>query len=190
MQIKDRTPWEWSSAWKTKAQYFSWLRGQIRQIWSAYPVRTEWKNSMLRPVTPEERKQKIFHPSTKKVGQCVFCQEWFAGSKLEVDHIEETDGCYSFETAEKFLWRMAAEPTENMALVCKPCHKVKSYAERQGISFEEARVQKAVIAKEKELGKRAKKFLLDKGYSEDETSNSAKRRSCLEKLIREEIDNE
>lgn len=101
----DKNPWETPEGrqvWKTPSEYFTWLRGALRRIWSDYPLRKVWKKEQLRPVTKEERANKKFHPSTKNVGECHYCKEWFAGSKLECDHVEESTGCRSYETASDF----------------------------------------------------------------------------------------
>ena len=144
-------PWEDPhSIWKTKSEYFTWLRGALRRLWSDYPLRKEWKKQSLRPVTQEEKKRKCFHPSTKNVGQCVFCKEWFAGSKLEVDHIKASEGCFDYDTAEQFMWHCGGLTSDKFQLSCKPCHKIKSYAERQNIPFEQAQATKQAIAIQKD----------------------------------------
>ena len=145
----DYKPWETKEGkevWKSKAQYFTWLRGALRRIWSDYPLRKVWKKGSLRPVTKEERQQKKYHPSTKNVGQCVFCLEWMAGSKLECDHIKPSEGCYDFSTAKEFLLHCGAQTSINFQLACKPCHKIETLANAKGISFEEAKIEKQVIA--------------------------------------------
>lgn len=145
----DNKPWqtpEGKEIWKTEAQYWSWLRGALRRLWSDYPLRKEWKKRQLRPVTPEERAAKLFHPSTKNVGKCVYCGERFPGSKLECDHKVASQGCTSKETAESFLWHCGGGNGDAWVLSCKPCHKAKSYAEAQGISVEEAVATKKAIA--------------------------------------------
>lgn len=144
-----KSPWlsvEGKQVWKTEAEYWTWLRGAMRSIWSDYPLRKVWKNSQLRPVTQEERLAKVFHPSTKNVGQCSFCKQWFAGSKLECDHIVESEGCTSKETAELFLWHCGGLLGEDFRLACKPCHKIQSYSQRVGIDFKEASIKKEMIA--------------------------------------------
>lgn len=138
-------PWEECDVWSNQSQFYTWLRGKLREIWKDNPVRITFKKEKLRPVTPEERTKKIFHSSTKNVGECQFCHEWFAGSKLEVDHIEQAGKCNDFDQAIQFLEGVAFVPKSNMQLACKPCHKIKSYAERQGITFEEAKAEKAAI---------------------------------------------
>lgn len=169
------------SIWKTKSEYFIWLRGNLRSIWSDNPLRKVWKAEQLRPVTPDERKLKLFHPSTKNVGQCSLCNNWFAGTKLECDHKVESEGCYSFETAEKFLWHCAANHPDNWALVCKPCHKIKSYSSRQEMSFEDAIITKKVIQIIKE--KRDREVLLEANITP--ASNAKQRRQQLIELLKE-----
>jgi len=169
------------SIWRTKSEYFVWLRGHMRRIWADFPLRSEWKKSQLRPVTKEERVMKLFHPSTKTVGQCYLCQNWFSASKLECDHIKASEGCYDFETAQKFLWHCAADDPDNWALVCKPCHKIKSHAERQGLSFEESRIEKEIIAIVK--AKKDKSFLQNAGITP--ASNAAKRKEQLREYLKE-----
>lgn len=158
-------PWlspEGKKIWETEAEYWQFVRGAIRGIWSDYPLRKQWKNSQLRPVTQEERDAKVFHPSTKKVGQCSFCKEWMAGSKLECDHIVQSEGCTSKETAESFLWHCCGLIGEDFRLACKPCHKIQSHSQRTNTSFDEARILKEVIAIMKINS--GKDWLEDKGF--------------------------
>lgn len=172
-------PWEHRHAeavnWKTKSSYFSWLRGQIRRIWADNPLRKEWKKSKLRPVTMQEKIDKVFHSSTKNVAQCYVCGEWLAGSKLEVDHLVGESSCVDFDTSEEFLWHCAADNPDNWGLICKPCHKNKTYAERYGLTMEEAKATKKAIEIEKE--KRVEGTLKKLGITP--ASNSKLRRKQL-----------
>jgi len=179
-------PWENLLAlkiWKTKSQYFIWLRGALRKIWQDNPLRKEWKNSQLRPITKEEKESGNFHSSTKKIGQCYLCEKWMAGSKLECDHKEESEGCYDFETAESFLWHCAADNPDNWALACKPCHKIKSYAIRQGITFKGAKAEKTAILLCKE--KRDKEWLEERGVTP--AGNTTKRREQIVQVLSGEV---
>lgn len=180
--MKGVPPWETEYGkriWKTQSEYFVWLRGKLRSIWSDYPVRTEWKKSTLTLVTPELRDELGLSKSTKRIGKCAICGGWFPASKLEVDHIVESEGCYSFETAEKFLWHCAGQDSSNFQNVCKPCHKIKSYADRMGYSMEEARVHKQIIEICKE--KKDKEYLKKCGV--EPAKNAKLRRKQLEKLL-------
>lgn len=181
----NKNPWETEEGkkvWKTKSQYYVWLRGALRKIWSDYPVRKVWKQSQLRPVTDEERRLKKFHPSTKNVGQCNYCKEWFAGSKLECDHVEESEGCHSRETAEKFLWHCGGDNGDNWVLACKPCHKIKSHQTKRGFeTFEEAAADKEAI----QICKgNESKWLQDKGITPAKNAK-LRRQQVFEKLLEE-----
>lgn len=175
-------PWEDpNSIWKTKSAYFSWLRGAMRRIWADYPLRKEWKKKSLRPVTAQEKRDKVYHPSTKNVGQCVYCKEWMAGSKLECDHKVSSDGCRDYETAEKFLWYCGAVTSDMMVLACKSCHKIKTESERRGISFAEAAAVKQAIAIQKDLDD--KQWLRENGI-EPASNAKARRQQIIDHLMK------
>lgn len=143
-----KKPWETQEGrkiWKSEAKYWDWVRGSLRKLWSDYPVRKEWKATQMRPVTPEERAIKKFHPSTKNVGVCHYCNESFPASRLEVDHVVSSGGCKNKEEAEEFLWYCGGGTGDDWVLACKPCHKVKTYADRMQIDFGEATAIKKAI---------------------------------------------
>ncbi len=109
-----------------------------------------------------------------------------AGSKLEVDHIIESDGCYDKDTAEKFLWHCGGQNGSNFQLACKPCHKIKSHMDKKGFNtFEEAACDKEAIqiCKGDE-----KKWLSNKGITP--ASNAKLRREQVFKQLLSESNNE
>lgn len=177
-------PWEYSEAWDNQAQFLTWLRGQMRLIWSAYPVRTEHKDAMCVTVTPAMKATYGLHRQTKKAGQCVFCKHWFAKSKLETDHIIGNARLTQMDDVDSYLDHLLCSPT-NFQLVCKPCHKVKSYAEKMDISFEAAAAEKAVIAwtKDNSIGEQ-QDILRLAGFEDDEMNNAKVRRESARKLLK------
>lgn len=179
----NKNPWETPEGkviWKTKSQYFNWLRGAIRRLWADYPLRKEWKKRQARPVSEEERVAKKFHPSTKKVAECYLCEEWFPVSKLEVDHKTASNGCKSIEEAQEFLLYCGATTGDDWALACIPCHKIKTYADRYGLSFEEARCTKVAIEIEKGD---ARQWLVRKGLTP--ASNAKSRRLQIVEFLKD-----
>lgn len=178
MPSKEKEPWElYPSIWKNKTAFFTYLRGGIRQLWSRYPAKLKWKQEQL--VSPP----KGYTGRAKKLGKCFYCGEFHAASSLEVDHVEQAGACNSWDTAQEFL-RNLLDCNNNWALVCKPCHKIKSYAERLGIAFEEALLQKRVI----EFCKQEKQIVLDfcqsHGYNTSTLTNAEKRRKAVEAIFR------
>jgi len=168
-------PWEETDAWKTRSDFFTWLRGQIRKsIWQNYPLKNEFKKDNTFPVTQEQREKYNLSGRVKKVGQCVFCKNYFPASKLQVDHIEQAGSFTTFEDLGYFIEKIAC-PKSNMQLGCEPCHKIKSYQDRMGISFEEAQATKQAIAIQKE--KRDNDFLESARMSP--ASNAKERRQQI-----------
>jgi len=81
----------------------------------------------------------------KSVGQCQICNEWFANSNLQVDHRVQAGSIgNSWEGWFNWMYDLLADK-DNMQLVCKPCHLVKTHADRLGVSFAEAKIKKEVI---------------------------------------------
>lgn len=177
-------PWEYSDLWDNESQFLEWLRGQLRQIWKDYPVRTTFKDSMCLPVNDKMREAYGLHARTQKAAQCVFCKSWFAKSKLEVDHIIGESSMTSVLEIISYLDHLMCSP-DNMQLTCKPCHKIKTYAERFGMSFEDARLEKNVIAWLKENDAETQKAILTAaGFEDDQMNNAKVRRDSARELLK------
>jgi hypothetical protein len=153
-------PWEkYTHIWKNESEYWQYIRGNFRRIWSRYPVKIEFKknNSYVPPADYKGR--------GKKLGICALCGEKdIPISKLEVDHISQVGSFNSRETAFEWFWELLCEE-ENMQLVHKDCHKIKSYADRMKISFADAMMEKEVI--------RLCKLKLDKQFLRDKNIEPA-----------------
>lgn len=174
-----KEPWEvYPEIWKNKSAFFTYLRGGIRQIWSRYPGKLAWKKSVL--VDPPS----TYLGRAKKLGQCHYCNEFFSASSTEVDHVEQAGSCNSWDTAAEFLHALL-DCDSNWVLACKPCHKIKSYAERQGIPFEEAMTAKRVIEFMKYDTKDLLVFCKRYGYNADTLGNATKRKAALTAIFKE-----
>lgn len=173
-----REPWEnHPEIWKTKAAFFTYLRGGIRQIWSRYPAKLAWKSEQM------QLPPKGYTGRAKKMGTCHYCKNLFAASSLEVDHVDQAGTCNSWDTAAEFLHALL-DTNGNWVLACIPCHKIKSYAERAGVNFEEAIIQKRVIEVMKD--KQALLALCKKyGYNVSTLTNATKRKAALEAIYKE-----
>jgi hypothetical protein len=130
-----------SKAHPTPQTFFAWLRGESRRIWASYPLRNEFKASKLIPVQPHHNMSN----RVKRVGQCNQCNNWFAASNLEVDHINAAGGFTNWNEWLIWMTRLLCDES-NLQLLCKPCHKIKSYADRLNCSFDEAATKKKIIA--------------------------------------------
>lgn len=171
-----KEPWElYPDIWKSKATFFAYLRGGLRLMWSRYPAKLAWKKGQL--FTPP----KGYTGRAKKLGTCHYCKSNFPGSNLEVDHIEQAGQCNSWETASVFMQRLL-DVNNNWVLACKPCHKVKSFAERNGQSFDEALLEKEVIAFMKQPKEEVVAFCIRNGYNLPALRNAEQRRKAVHSI--------
>lgn len=133
-------PWEkYPEIWKTKAAFFTWLRGGLRRaIWEKYPPKIKFKNDTCKK-PPES-----YTGRAKSGDYCALSGEWIAKSYLEVDHIVGNVSLRDWEDVLPFIQHLCTN-SDNMQLVSKEAHKIKSYAERMGITYEEAKIQKEAI---------------------------------------------
>lgn len=173
-----KEPWaEYPHIWKTKAAFFSWLRGGLRRaIWEKYPPKLEYKNSICAPPPAE------YEGRARSGAACALTGVWTGKSKLEIDHIQGHVPLRDWEDVLPFIQHLCAG-ADNMQAVEKEAHKVKSYAERQGLTFEQARAEKEVIKILKLPAAKQKQWLEEQGVS---PARSLKERSeQIREVLRE-----
>lgn len=176
----DKELWElYPHVWKTKSAFFTWMRGCLRRaVWERYPIKIEFKNEHCKP-PPED------YTGRAKSGEyCSLSGEWTGKSAAEIDHIVGNVSLNDYSDIEDFVRHMCTKKS-NMAFVSKPAHKIKSYSEKMGISYEEAVIQKEVIAICKEKADFQDKFIkLNNG---NPCKNSKERRTEITNIIRNSI---
>lgn len=159
----------------TEASVWTKLRGDLRRgIWEKSPAKIAFKNSTCS------------HPPDGYTGRaksgtyCALCGQWEGKSKLEVDHKKGNVPLRCPEDVLYFIAHMLSSG-DQLQLVQKQCHRTKSYADRQGISFEEAVVTKRVIEMEK--NKTLTKWIEDNGQVP--ASNAKARRQQAIEMMQE-----
>ena len=147
-QMLDKYP----HIWKTKASLMSYLRGGLRRsCWMKHPVKLEFiKNNRERIHNPNPRGK------VPEVwgGRCNVCKDLFVQSKLAVDHVREFSASLKdIKDIQTFVELISIVTEDDLQFVCKDCHDNISYSQKQGCSFEEARVRKQhiLIGKEKRI---------------------------------------
>lgn len=175
--------------WKTESAYWTYIRGGLRRgLWMRNPVKIKFKN---------DRRERIPNPDESKRdgrwaevwgNQCDLCLDWFSQNEVEVDHKIGHHSLRNENDLISFFESIAFVTADELQLVCKTCHKTKSYAERMGISFDEAKLTKQVIDLVN-TGK-DKDYLLHLGVTNDNIpSTKDKRRLLLLELLRKQLDN-
>jgi hypothetical protein len=173
-------PWEeYPELWKTEAQFWTFLRGALRRgLWEKSPIKLSWKNAQC-TAPPED-----YTGKGKKGAVCALTGVWTPTSKAEVDHIDGHKPLLKWEDLLPYAFHLIP-PKGSLAYVEKNAHKIKSYAERMGITFEEATIQKKAI----EILKDSKKCLT--WFKERNIlypSNAKLRREAIIKYLEENKD--
>ena len=155
----------------------SMLRSIIRQVWMKAPNKLAF---LL------EKREVDTNPSTltKWLYTCRICLNRFKQGDVEIDHIQGNKECTDISQLPEYIDDLLNVGTEDMQIACKECHGIKSYAEKHKISFEEAGIEKRVIAWLKKNNVAQQKVILGQlGFSADDTSNGDKRRSAYRSTL-------
>ena len=132
------------NVWKSEAAFWSYVKGGIRKgIWSRHPVKIAFI---------QKHRKRIPNPNPKGKSDtvwgctCAICGVDKSQNLIEVDHkIDDAARLTKTEHLQRCFELLCLITFDDLQLVCKECHKIKSYADRQGISFEEARIEKQAI---------------------------------------------
>lgn len=140
-------PWvEHPTIWKTESAFMSFLRGGIRRsLWNRSPIKIQFIDQNKKRIPNPVAKNRARYP-TVWGGVCALCDKTFASKDLEVDHKTGNHSLRKLEDIQSFVEGIVCVSISDLQFVCKPCHKAKSHAEKQGLSLEDARIEKEVIA--------------------------------------------
>jgi hypothetical protein len=179
-----RDPWELPyTPWNTRAKFYTYLRGGLRKsLWSHNPTKTEFiKSKRVRVPLGKRNKEGI--RAVVWGCKCEQCGEEKKQSDCQVDHRQGEMKLNCVEDIQRFVLDLVFISFEDLALLCKECHAVKTYSERHNLSFEEAEREKLVIAIMKD--KQIKHILMtDFDYTEKQVSNEEKRKGAVRELVK------
>jgi hypothetical protein len=150
------------------------IRGAIRQAWMKAPNKlAKLEQSRIADMDPNTR--------TKWLFECAICKGKFKVADIEVDHIK---GNHTFTTLKDFhtyCESILNAPVKGLQILCKKvCHPIKTLSELRGITFEEAKFEKKIIAFTKLKAKQQISILAKKGLS---GSNGKKREEVYRKYL-------
>lgn len=180
-------PWELDyTPWNTQAAFFAYLRGGFRRgVWERHPVKIEFINRN-RTKAPIGKVTKKNPEGMVWACRCSVCNEIKRQSYCEVDHIEQSGTLRSEEDIASFVIKLSFISFEDLRIVCKLCHSIISHSQKTGMSFEEAKQDKKLIAL-CNLKLPQQRGLLLKHFSQDEISNKDKRKECFRTLLKEGV---
>lgn len=178
-------PWvEYPHIWKSESAYLSFVRGGIRRyLWSKNPVKLEFEKESTVQI-PNDNPRSIKRFPTVAGGRCTICSGLFKRTEMECDHLTGEHSLRSLNDVQSFIEGIVFIRKEDLAMVCKPCHGIKTYAERYGLSFEDAKATKQAIEFEKKGVKKVVDMLTKSGYNVP--SSKDKRRDMLVEYFKQE----
>lgn len=161
----------------TEAQYLAWVRSALRSKWLRWPPRAA-------AIVAARRMYRGPNKLQKYEVQCAICTKWFKQKEIEVDHYPHDAGSIlSVDDIGQFVNRLYCE-TDNLRVLCKPCHKCYTLSQSKGISMEEAALEKRVTEKMKD--KKLLAFLASYGYTGASVSNATKRKALVTIILKGE----
>ena len=175
------------SIWKTEAAFWAWVKGGIRKaLWNRHAIKVGFVR---------DRRFKIPNPNPSSLakevwgGKCEICGKLFVVGQLQCDHrSEETAHLTKQEHLQECFEKLCIVVPDDLRWICKGCHGIHSYSQKMGISFEEAKLEKDVIAFSKRPVTEQKQILTQLGYSDMIISNATKRRNAYREYLKGERD--
>lgn len=170
-------PWDSCSAWKDEKEFLNWLRSQTRRIWSRHPVKNSYKQQRRYKAPIGRGGRDIW------ACDCELCGKQVKSSQSEIDHIQAGGSFNDWQSYTEWARRILWVSHDDIRELCKDCHGAVTLSQRKGITFEQAKVEKAIIEKTKQSISKQKKELLAHGFTTEQTANANKRRECYRQLL-------
>lgn len=135
-----------SVGWEKESDFFNWLRGGIRRIWSNHPQKISFLALKRKDIENTNEKSRTRFPTVKGYS-CELCKLDKKAKDVQVDHIH--GGKFSLrkmEDLESFLFSILLVTHDDLRVLCKDCHSVISYQQKNGIiNFKKAEIEKYLI---------------------------------------------
>lgn len=184
-QDKQLEPWQQCpDVWPTEASYFNWIRGAMRKAWCRHPVKVSYMN--LHRYKAPLGKKTFKYPEGQMIWatHCETCHKLKKVGETEVDHIQRAGGCKSWEEFNTWIRSLLHINHASLAIICKTCHRIKSYAEQHDLTFEQAKLAKKVIAFMKQTADKQIGWLVHKGFDHEDVMNAKVRKAAYARYLK------
>lgn len=155
------------------------IRSAIRKVWMSHAAKLAYLYERTIPDMDDSTR-------TKWLIKCECCDNLFKLNEVEVNHKKGENPLQTLDDVLPFAMSILGVSHEDLEVLCKECHAILTYSERYGVTFEEAKAEKAVIAKLKQTVVKQKAELKKAGYKDKDISNEEKRRNAFRELLSKE----
>lgn len=153
----------------TESAYLAWIRSALRSKSLRWPPRAEALKLARRVYKGPNKQQKWEY-------QCAICGEWHIAKNVIVDHYPVAAGSIlSVDDIGPFANNLYCE-VSNLRVLDKVCHDIWTLADKNNISFEQAKFEKLVLEKTKQKAAIQVAQLKALGYND--CSNPEKRKKA------------
>jgi hypothetical protein len=183
--LKYKEPWKVGNIWKSEAAFWTWVRGGLRKLWSKHPIKLEYIKQYRKQIqnpNPNGKKDTVWGMT------CSCCKKDVVQSNIQIDHISDTGGKFTgLDDIKEYAAYLFLIDFSCIRAVCLDCHAIINLSQKLGISFEEAAIEKRVIAFMKQPVKKQLAYFQELGYNTEIVSNAAKRRKLIKEIFLKEV---
>lgn len=172
-----KEPWGEGTPWKNSVAFFTYLRGCLRKAWSNNPIKHNLIKKVRKQIdnpNPNGKKKTVFGFT------CELCHNDFVLSQGQVDHKVAAGSLRKTEDIQGFVERLLYVTEDDLRLICKGCNSALAYADKQGVTFAQALIDKEIIAIMN--AKTDRQWLID--HDIVPASNAQKRREQIEERMK------
>lgn len=174
-----KEPWGLGTPWKNSVAFFTYLRGCLRKAWSSSPIKhnlIKKKRKQIKNPNPNGKKETVFGFT------CEMCNTDHVIANGQVDHKVAAGSLRKTEDIQGFVERLLYVTEDDLRLICKSCNSALAYADKHGMSYEEAVREKKLI----EICKTKKdvQFLKDRDIQPG--TNAVKRKQQVREVLQNE----
>ena len=153
------------------------VRSAIRTAWMKSDVKLAYLYMNTIPDMDDKTR-------TKWLVKCEMCGELFKLTDVEIDHRNGNHTFTKVEDFENYFKNILMVGFDDLSILCKEDHAVKTLSESLGISIEESRIEKKVIAICKQSAKVIDAFLVENGVT-GYAKNKDARRDAVRNILKE-----
>ena len=133
----------------SEKEVLTWFRSAIRQMWGNSPMKRTYMQKHVKLVTNTNPRSMKKYPRVKKY-ECNIDGKLYPQNKVELDHLESENSLKSYSDADGFMKAILFTSPNKLQILSKDNHKIKTYAERYNMTFEQATKAKEFIQLKKD----------------------------------------
>ena len=162
------------------------VRSAVRKAWMRAPTKLSllMMNAVHVDDVPEELRPPKLTKNTKWLYKCAIEGTYHIGSQVEVDHRLGENSLKGYEDMVDFTRSILDVCWSDLRVLSKEAHAIVTYAERYGLTYEQAKKEKEVIAIMNSGVVKQKAFLKKHGVTPASTID--KRREQIRDIVTKE----